>query len=265
MKLILLSIFFSIVPQLREDLHTNNRNNPNQKDMKIQVEIWTDVMCPFCYIGKRKFEIALQQANLDQGVEIRWRSFQLNPSLKNESGLNAYEYLARAKGWTLEHSREMHHQVSDMARQVGLEYNFDKAVVANSFDAHRLLQYARLHGKANPLSEILFNAYFCKGLNTSSTEELLQIGMQAGLEEAGLKNMLSGNACAAEVQDDINLARQLGITGVPFFIFNGKYAVSGAQQPEVFINVLQKCLEEQPATGPENDPKHICTPDKECH
>ncbi|MBX7201661.1 MAG: DsbA family oxidoreductase [Bacteroidia bacterium] len=218
--------------------------------MNIKVDIWTDVMCPFCYIGKRNFEIALKQSGLAEQLDIHYKSFQLNPSFKSESPVKVYDYLAQTKGWTIEYSRQVHEHVSTMAASVGLTFNFDLAVVANSFDAHRLLQYAKTVQKADVLNEALFDAHFCQGINTGDHQELLRLALRSGLDAEATGRVLADNEFAAAVEEDMYEARLLGISGVPFFLFNCKYAVSGAQAPEVFLNALQKCIDAQ-ASMPE--------------
>lgn len=210
---------------------------------KMQVEIWSDIMCPFCYIGKRKFEQALQQFEGSDNVSIEWHSFQLDPSMQR-SDKDVYTYLAERKGQSLSWSKQMHKQVADTAAAVGLTYNFDKAVIANSFDAHRLIQFAKTKGKGDEAEEKLFSAYFTEGKDMSDHEVLAAIGEEIGLNRQEVLQVLEGNSYTQQVNADINEAQQLGVTGVPFFVFNRKYAVAGAQQPEVFTQVLQKSFTE---------------------
>jgi predicted DsbA family dithiol-disulfide isomerase len=142
----------------------------------MKVEIWSDVMCPFCYIGKRKFEKALEQFPHKNTIEVVWKSFQLDPSTVTDPSLSTIENLAHKKGWSKEQANETVAYVSNIAKQVGLTFNFEKAVVANSFDAHRLSHLAKKYGKQNELEEKLFAAYFTEGKNTADYETLLQIG-----------------------------------------------------------------------------------------
>lgn len=222
--------------------------NPLQhkKKEKMKVEIWSDVMCPFCYIGKRKFESALAQFGHADSVEIVWKSFQLNPGMKTDPSKNTIEYLAEVKGWTLDQAKQTTSYVINMANEVGLHYDFDKAVVANSFDAHRFIQYAKKNNKGDAAEESLFKAYFTEGKNTADHAVLIQLGTDIGLNADDVKAVLSGNDYAADVDHDISEAQQIGVTGVPFFVFNRKYAVSGAQPPETFLNTLNKAWSEQP-------------------
>lgn len=197
-------------------------------------------MCPFCYIGKRRFEQALAQFAHAADVEITWKSFQLNPSLITDPSISIHQYLADAKGWQLDYAKQLNQQVSDMAQAVGLHYDFDKAVVANSFNAHRLSHLATAKGLGDAAEEALFNAYFTQGKNIDNTATLVQLGVSVGLNAEEVKQVLSTNAYADEVHRDIDEAHQLGISGVPFFVLNEKYAVSGAQAVEVFSGALEK-------------------------
>lgn len=212
---------------------------------KMKVEIWSDIMCPFCYIGKRHFEEALKQFPEADKVEIEWKSFQLDPNLpKPASDLNVYAYLAQRKGISIEQSKAMHKNVVQMAEAAGLDYDFDKTVVANSFDAHRLIQFAKTKDLGDEAEERLFKAYFTEGKDMCDTSTLLELAKDIGLNETETKEVLNTNAYSAEVKKDIEEASQIGVTGVPFFVFNRKYAVSGAQPSTSFVNVLQKAFSE---------------------
>jgi predicted DsbA family dithiol-disulfide isomerase len=210
----------------------------------MKVEIWSDVMCPFCYIGKRRFELALRQFPGRDDVTIEWKSFQLDPEIVTQPGKSVNEYLAERKGWTLEYARELNDHVTQMAREVGLQYDFDKAVVANSFDAHRLSHFAKKHGLQDALEERLFRAYFTEGKNTADHETLVQLAVEVGLNSDDVRRVLAGSDFADEVNIDAYEGHQVGARGVPFFVFNNKYAVSGAQPAEVFLQVLEKTAEE---------------------
>jgi predicted DsbA family dithiol-disulfide isomerase len=207
---------------------------------KLKVEIWSDVMCPFCYIGKRRFEQALQQFEHKDDVDIIWKSFQLDPDLVSDAGKSVNQYLAERKGWTLDYAKQMNDHVTTMAAQVGLQYDFDKAVVANSFDAHRVLQLAKTKGLGDALEEQLFKAYFTDGKNIADHNTLVEIGTAAGLNEQELKETLSTNKFIDAVYNDLVEAEAFGVSGVPFFVLDRKYGVSGAQQPELFLQALTR-------------------------
>lgn len=197
-------------------------------------------MCPFCYIGKRYIEKALEQTELNDQVIIEWKSFQLNPDMITDPSKNINQYLADIKGISLSQAEQMNARVTAMAKEAGLEYHFEKAIVANSFDAHRFSHLAKKHGLQHEAEEQLFKAYFTDGKNTADHETLIQLGTEIGLNADEIKNVLTGNDFANAVENDIDEAQQLGIRGVPFFVFNRKYAISGAQPIEVFAEVLDK-------------------------
>ena len=198
------------------------------------------MMCPFCYIGKRKFELALNQFENKKDIEIVWKSFQLNPHMKTDPNKNINQYLAEIKGWPLDQAKKMNERVTAMAREVGLHYDFDKAVVANSFDAHRLIQLAKKHGKGDAAEEALFKAYFTEGKNIAYHPTLVEVGSDLGLDKNEVTQMLRSDLFAKEVEQDVLQAQEYGARGVPFFVMNGKYGVSGAQPSEVFAEVLEK-------------------------
>ena len=213
---------------------------PQPKQEKMKVEIWSDVMCPFCYIGKRKFEQALAQFEHRADVEVEWKSFQLNPDLVTDPSLNVVAHLAAQKGWTVDYSRKMHDHVVQMAAEVGLAYNFDHAVAANSFDAHRVLQLAKGQGLGDEMEERLFKAYFIEGKNIADHAVLVALASEAGLDPAAVGAMLGSSEQAEAVRKDILESRQLGIQGVPYFVMDRKFAVSGAQPSEHFLKTLEK-------------------------
>ena len=230
----------------------------------MKVEIWSDVMCPFCYIGKRKFELALEKFPQRDTVEITWKSFQLNPDMITDPDKNINQYLAEVKGWSVKQAEDANNYVTDIAKKVGLTYNMDKAIVANSFDAHRLSHLAKKYNKQDALEERLFLAYFTEGKNTADHDTLIAIGVEIGLEENEIKSMLESNEFSAQVNRDILEAQMVGARGVPFFVFDRKYAVSGAQDPAAFEQVLNTIWEEQtkltPITLNENA-GDVCGPD----
>jgi predicted DsbA family dithiol-disulfide isomerase len=211
---------------------------------KMKVEIWSDVMCPFCYIGKRKFEAALAQFKDNASIDIIWKSFQLAPELKTAPNKNSHQFLAEHKGMSLEQATRMNNQVADLAQQVGLVYDFDRAIPANSFNAHRFAHLAQHHELQAKAEEALFSAYFTEGRNIDDIATLVQLGEEIGLEPTDTRIVLDSNKYAAEVQQDIYEAQQIGVRGVPFFVFDRKYAVSGAQESGVFLETLGKAFTE---------------------
>lgn len=216
----------------------------NTQSPKMKVEIWSDIMCPFCYIGKRKFEQALSQFNEQDKIEIIWKSYQLSPNLVTDPSTTINEYLAKHKGISIAQAKDMNDQVSEMAKKVGLDYHLDKAVVANSFDAHRLSHFALANGKQLEAEEMLFKAYFTEGKNMDDKTTLLAIGNEIGLDTNALEKMLDSDQYRTEVINDIKEAEAIGVRGVPFFVFDRKYAVSGAQDVALFLDTLQQSINE---------------------
>jgi predicted DsbA family dithiol-disulfide isomerase len=228
---------------------TNNKITKN-KPSKMQVEIWSDVMCPFCYIGKRKFELALSQFTHKENIEVIWKSYQLNPDMKTDPNKNSIVALAEHKGISIEESKEMHKYVVEMAANAGLNYNMDKTISANSFNAHRLTHYAKSQGKQLEVEEKLFEAYFILGKNIDDVNTLITIGESVGLAHDAIGKVLNGTDYADEVRKDIYEAQQVGVRGVPFFVFDKKYPISGAQESNVFLQSLQKSFDEWRKVNP---------------
>jgi predicted DsbA family dithiol-disulfide isomerase len=217
----------------------------------MKLEVWSDVVCPFCYIGKRKLEKALAKFAHKENIELEWKSFQLSPDTKTDTSTNINRYLAEHKGVSLEQAKLMNDRVTEMAEQVGLEYNFDNAVVANTFMAHRLLHFAKEQGKQNEAKELLLKSYFTDGKNIDDSSTLLELGTKLGLDKKELSEVLENGAFANEVTADIREAQQLGVRGVPFFVFDRKYGISGAQDVSVFTQTLEKSFEEWRTNHPE--------------
>ncbi len=207
-------------------------------------------MCPFCYIGKRKFEVALSQFEGRDDVEIEWKSYQLSPDMITDPSKNINQYLSEHKGISLQEAARMNAYVTDMAAKEGLTCNFDKTIVANSFKAHRFAHFAKQYGKQDEAEEKLFFAYFSEGLNLDDDAVLLQLGEDIGLDRVALKAALDSSMYADEVRADVTEAEQLGLRGVPFFVFDRKYAVSGAQDVKVFLQALEKAFHEREIVRP---------------
>ncbi|WP_200979391.1 DsbA family protein [Echinicola sp. 20G] len=211
----------------------------------MKIEIWSDIMCPFCYIGKRRLEAALEEFPHKDEVEVEWKSFLLNPEMKTNTDQSIAEYLAETKGWTVEQAEEAGEQVTTMAKEEGLDYDFSKVVVANARKAHRLLQYAKINGKGGGLKERLFHAYFTEGANMDDQATLINLAKEVGLEEEKVKEAIQSKDYDAAVNHDIYESQQLGVRGVPFFVLDQKFGVSGAQPKETFIQALETAWKEQ--------------------
>lgn len=210
----------------------------------MKVDIWSDVRCPFCYIGKRKFENALEKFPHKNEIEVNWHSFELDPSLETNTGVSAIEHISEIKGISKVQAEGMHEHVINVAKEIGLDFDFEKSVVANSFNAHRLIQFAKTKGLANDAEEALFKAHFVEGKNIDDDETLIETGVSIGLDGNEVKKILTSDAFAKEVKQDEMQAQSIGINGVPFFVLNNKYAVSGAQSPDIFWDALEQTWEE---------------------
>ena len=217
----------------------------------MKIEIWSDIMCPFCYIGKRHLEMALKQFKDADAIEVVWKSYQLDPHIPQKPAYkNLYQYLATNKGMDYEQAEQMSASLAQSAANAGLTFDFEHAVVANSFNAHRLVHLGHAHGVADAVKENLFQAYFTEGKDVNSREVLVAVGAAAGLPEAEINAVLDSDRYSDDVRYDIREATDLGVRGVPFFVFNRKYAVSGAQPPEAFLQALEKSFPEWRAEHP---------------
>ena len=206
----------------------------------MKIEIWSDIMCPFCYIGKRQLETALE-AFPGNDFEIEWKSFQLDPTIEPQSGKDVYTFLAERKGISVEQSIEMHKGVTERAKSVGLDYHFDKAVISNSLTAHRIIHLAKAKKLGDEMEEIFFKAYFTDGKDLNDDQTLIELGIQAGLDSNEVKEVVDNkDLYLSDVKSDIKEAQEIGVQGVPFFVFDRKYAVSGAQPVEAFVNTIKE-------------------------
>lgn len=211
----------------------------------MKVEIWSDYQCPFCYIGKRRFEKALSRFGAREEVEVIYRSFELDPSASREIQMNMHDMLAVKYGITAEQAKAQTDSMAAQGKAEGLELQFDKVKLTNSFDAHRLMHFASSKGKQTEINDALFQAYFTDSKHIGDQETLADVGAGIGLDRAEVMSMLAGNAYADEVRRDEQQGSRLGITGVPFFVINEKYGISGAQPEEAFLRTLEKIREEE--------------------
>jgi len=216
-------------------------NNSN----KIKVEIWSDIACPFCYIGKRKFEKALGKFSHKEMVEVEWHSFQLQPDAKKDTGFNMYGLLAEKYGVTTERAKQMTDNVVKMANQEGLNLYMDKVIPTNTLDAHRLIHLAAKYGLQDKAEERLFSAYFTEGKNIGNRETLIELGSDIGLNQGKISNMLETDDYIQDVISDSREGQALGLTGVPFFVINRKFGISGAQPSEAFLEALENAWKEE--------------------
>jgi len=211
---------------------------------KLKVQIWSDIMCPFCYIGKRRIEEALNQFEHKEAVAIEWKSFQLDAGFIPSSDDNIAEHLAEKYQKDIDWAQNMLENTTQNAKTAGLDFHFEKTVMANSHNAHRLLHLAKKHNLANELEELLFKAYFTDGKDLNNLDTLSQLGIEVGLESEAITKVLHSNAYSKEVKQDIQEANAIGVQGVPFFVFDNKYAISGAQPATAFLQTLEKVWQE---------------------
>ncbi|WP_313265594.1 DsbA family oxidoreductase [Sphingobacterium sp.] len=209
---------------------------------KMKIEIWSDIMCPFCYIGKRNFEKALAQFPNKDLIEVEWKSFQLDPAMPEvpKYQQDMYMFVADRKGLSYEQSKRMHQDMTQYAQSVGLEYNLDKALVTNSMKGHRIIQFAKTKGLGEKAEETLFYAYFTEGKNLNDQTALTELGKEIGLTETEVNTALTDTLYVQKVENESSEAQTLGAKGVPFFVLNRKYAIAGAQHPNDILQTLEK-------------------------
>jgi predicted DsbA family dithiol-disulfide isomerase len=205
----------------------------------VKIEVWSDVVCPWCYIGKRRLESAL--AGFDHPVEVEWRSFQLDPTVPKDFAGPVYEALREKTGRSEAEVRQMTAHVSELAVAEGLTYDFDHSVMVNTFDAHRLTHLAKAQGLGGEMHERLLRAQLIEGETLNDVDTLVRLSEEIGVE--GAHRVLTSNEYAADVENDIREARMLGATGVPFFVLDRRYGVSGAQPVEAFESALRTAAE----------------------
>ena len=216
----------------------------------MTVEIWSDVVCPFCYIGKREFEMALAIFPHKEHVKVEWKSFELDPSTPARSEHDMYGMLMSKYGGTRDDAKARVDNVVQRARTVGLDYHMDKAVIGSSFDAHRLIQFAKTKGLGDQAEERLFKAYFTDGAHLADRPTLIRLAKEIGLDVAEVGTMLASTSFTDDVRADQREAQQLGIQGVPFFVLDRKYGVSGAQSSEHFLGALEQAWNEAQVVRP---------------
>ena len=210
----------------------------------MKVDIWSDIRCPFCYVGKKNFEKALEQFPNKENIELTWHSFQLEPDLQTQPEKNPLEHFSERKGISVSQAKEMYSHVYQVGKEAGIDFNFDHQKVANSYKGHLLLHLASSKNLANEAEEALFRAQLIDGKNIDDDATLIEIGKSVSLKEEDIKNALESDEFKSAVSQDFLLARQMGINAVPFFVINDKYGVSGAQPSANFLEVLEKSWEE---------------------
>lgn len=217
---------------------------------ELEVQIWSDVVCPWCAIGKANLESALHDFEHRHEVEVTWRSFELDPGAPAQAAAPLHETLAKKYGSSAEEIQQMMDRLTTMAQRRGLAFDFARARPGNTLHAHRLLHLAREHGVQGELKARLFRAYLGEGVAIGDPEQLAPLAVQCGLPADRVRALLDGDAYTQAVRDDQAEAREHGIAGVPFFVIGGRYAVSGAQPPEVLLGALQRAWDERAAAPP---------------
>ena len=216
----------------------------------IKVDIWSDVQCPWCYIGKRKFETAV--AGFDGEVAVEYHSFELAPDTPVDFDGTPKDYLAERKGVSPEQADQMLDRVTGIAESVGLHYDYDHVHQTNTIKAHELLHYAKSKGRQVDMKERLLKAYFVDGRHVGRIDDLADLAAEIGLDHDEVVTVLTDERYLPDVKADVDQAAAYGINGVPFFVFEDKYGVSGAQDPATFANVLAQVRSEKLAAEPES-------------
>ena len=213
----------------------------------MKVEIWSDVVCPWCYIGKRRFETAMRAFDGRDDVQVQWRSFQLNPEQPRGARTTHDEYLAAKLGTTKEQVHQLNARVVGLAAAEGLRYDFDRYQVINTFDAHRVAHLGKSLGLEDQVQERFLAAQLEQGEVLDDPATLERLGEEIGIPAAETRRVLETDAYRAEVQADIDEAHALGINGVPFFVIDRRYGISGAQPAELFLQALTQAGEDMQA------------------
>lgn len=218
---------------------------------KMKIEIWSDIACPYCYIGKRKLEKALEQFPHHNNIELIWHSYELNPDIKkSDANTPYYSYIAGHFGISEEQARKSNNKISALANEVGLRYDFDNLVVANTSKALRLVKLAALDNLATEMEEALFKAYFTDGKNIGDDNVLIELGTQIGMDSEPIKELLHSDHYIADIKSDIEYSEnELNLEYIPFYLFNNKHIVQGSIPVEDYLNILQKSYAEWEKEG----------------
>ncbi|WP_461206663.1 DsbA family oxidoreductase [Clostridium sp. DL1XJH146] len=205
----------------------------------MKIEIWSDYVCPFCYIGERKLELALEQTGMKEEVELVFNSFELDPNAKKRYDENINELMAKKYGISIEQATQFNNKNIRAAKQIGLDYNYDDLKRTNTFDAHRLSHYAKAEGKSWEYTEAVMRSYFIESLNISDFDVLASIAVEVGLDREKALSVLESSEFVEEVRKDESNAYTRKIDGVPYFLFDGKEAAYGAQPVDSFVNIIE--------------------------
>ena len=212
----------------------------------MKVEIWSDVICPWCYVGKRNFEAALARFDHAGEVTVEWHSYELDPTTPARVALTMDEALERRYGMTPEQASTANRQMTELAAEVGLEYHLDRVQIGNTFDAHRLIHLAAQEGRAGELKERFLRAYFTEGRAIADRATLTELATEVGMDPDRVAAVLAGDEYATDVRADEARAMEFGSTGVPFFVFDERLGVPGAQPPDVLLRLLDRAWDTSP-------------------
>jgi predicted DsbA family dithiol-disulfide isomerase len=215
----------------------------------MRIDIWSDLVCPWCYVGKRRFEKALVEFDDTDAVEIVHHSFQLNPSAPRDSTSSRREMLMRKYGLSAPQVVAMDARMTQTAAAEALDFQLEDTLTGNTLDAHRLVHLARAHGLQEAMVERFYRAYFTEQRSLFDAAPLLDLAVDAGLDRADIETVLQTDRYADAVASDIETARRLGVNGVPFFVVDGRYGISGAQAPEMFLDVLRRAAADHQSVG----------------
>lgn len=234
---------------------------------KIKIEIWSDVVCPFCYLGLRKLERALEVTGLNGHFEIQWHSFQLDPDFPVGITENTTAYLAERKGIDQSQVKQMYGQIAEQGRRYEIDFQFDKALSFNTLDAHRIIQWSKTTGRSTELEEAFFKAYFTQGADLSKSENLIAVCVGLGFEYQQMQAAIEEPQYSILIEEDKYAASQMGIRGVPYFLVGDKLTVSGAQPDEVFESTLRNVFSQYQSTGriEPTESAGTCSTEGECN
>ena len=205
----------------------------------ITIEIWSDIVCPFCYVGKKKIQQVIEKLNIEDEVQIIWRSYQLDPDLPSEKAYPSLEYLMLKKNISAEQMQGMNEYLKQQGLEYGIDFQLDKSMVFNTFNAHRLLQWSKEFNKSSELKEAFMKAYFTDGIDLSNPDNLISVVGMVGLDTEKAKEIINSTSYSESVNDDIYQSKTINLRGVPHFLFNDKFFISGAQEDLVFENAIK--------------------------
>lgn len=230
---------------------------------KVTIEVWSDVVCPFCLVGKKKLEQAIEKQNAQNHVEIIWRSFQLDPEFPADKAVPSIKNLTERKGYPAEQVVAMCGQLTESGKPYGIDFNFDDALTFNTLDAHRLIHWAKETNKSHDMKEALMTAHFSLGKDLSEDTELASVAKSIGLDSTKAIELLASDKYTTEVAADIAKAQNIGVRGVPFFLIDGKQGISGAQSDAVFDDAIKDIMKDRIITTGTSG-AGVCLPSGEC-